>query len=240
MRGSNSNSIGVEHGTFGSTPWRQDSPPRYVVAPSLDDDETNSAWPSFDGSYREVVLGDENSGRPDAYHYFVQDTTGSQPSFSNTTLTPDIPMYALSELAAVSPLGAVPAQAPWSALNTRDGAADTGIADNLALRYFPGTGTGSKAFSTVDVNSMTDSVRSFARDVDGTTGTNNMDGSMITIRPEVAVDSFGWTEPPEYPYSQAQQDRQDLTYPEVNVPEYISDEEGNGYDDTGSQNRRDQ
>jgi hypothetical protein len=235
MHDVNPNAVRVEHGTFGYAPWRQDITPEHVEI-----DSTNTVRGVFAGSNRHAVLGEEYPGRPDDYHSIGHGTPGTQSLPSHTTPVSYAPTHEFAEQIAVPPPDAVSAQAPWSVLNPRDEGANTSIADQMAIQSFPGTGTSRSIFPSHVVNCMTDLVRFWARDQDVTVGTNDMDQSMMTIRPEDADPRFDWMNSSEYTFGGQQYDQYGLVVPQLHVPAYMPDGEGIDDGDTVPQHGQDQ
>jgi hypothetical protein len=235
MHNSNPTPIGVGYGTSGYIPWRQDIVPEHV-----DTGSTDTVQRRFDGSHRQTVLREEYPGTPDDYHIIGHSTPDTQPLPSHTTSVSYVPTHELAERVTVPPLDAVSAQAPWSVLNTRDNDAHASVAGHTAMQHFPWTGTGSGTFPSNDATRTADSVRFFASDVDGTTGTNELDQSTMTIRPGYAGPSFDWMDSSEYTFGEQQYDQHGLVLPRLHVPAYIPDGEGNDDGDTVPQYIQDQ
>jgi hypothetical protein len=240
MHGSSSNPIGVEYGTSGSTPCRDDVTLEHAEIDSFDSGTTDTMRGIFDGSNRQAMLGEAYPGRPDDYHSIGNGTQGTQPLTGLTTFVSYAPTHEFVERIVVPPLGTVSAQGPWSVLNPRDEGVNTSIADYMAIQDLPGTGTSSSAFLSYSFNCVTDSIRFRTRDRDGTAGTNDMEQSMMTIRAEHASPNFNWMNPSEYTFGERQYDQHSLALPQLNVPAYMPDGEGTDDGDNVPQHRQDQ
>jgi hypothetical protein len=214
MLGSSYDWIEGGHGS-GSASMRQGSRRQGVVAGSFNDAGPDF-WPLVDEEDQQTTLSHEYFARPDVYDEQVQGTPNA-PLFSGCIIPTLHPQAHTLADQTDGLLGTVPA--PWSHLNTRDGGVGiTGYVVSGSLQ----TGTSSRSYTSTDAGSMPASVGCFMRDVDNTTDTYNLDGSIETIRPEGEyngdwpVHAFG------YAQDQARYYQQGLPAPpEFSVYEYM-------------------
>jgi hypothetical protein len=213
-----------------------------VIEGSLEDTTKDPIQHVVDGMYHQVVPDDGLSAIPDVYYNLSQGTPGTQLFSSSSTMTSNACMDSAADVTHVPRLNTVPTPGPWSELNTRHGGGSTflNVTNPVVMQQFQEIDTDSGTFTSTSDDKVTDSVRSFARDVDDTTSIHNLDESMSSIPREGTDHTFTWTVSSGYSHGHTHYGHQGHTYPQFKVFDCLGAMQGNDNDGTVSQYRQPQ